>query len=87
MLTYFFLYFLTGVVMGVAFPIGFLPNAVLPDFVASSLSTIAGYYAGMTTVVDIPFFVGVLIAGLAVENYQNIYKLAKWVWSKIPGVS
>jgi hypothetical protein len=89
MILYWFLYFCTGVLNGLAVPITNLPNATLPDGVISWITTTGGYLALAGHVMPATIAALVVVIGmvLVIKNADGIFKVVKWIYTKIPGIS
>jgi hypothetical protein len=89
MITYWIFYFITGILDGLVLPIQNLPNASLPGGLSSWLSETGGYIALATKIAPLTIaalFV-VLTMVVVVENTDGIFKVVKWIYTKIPGIS
>jgi hypothetical protein len=89
MITYWLLYFVATVVLGFLYPISFLPAASLPDMVNNSISGIASFIGLVWKFFPLTFaaLIAAVVFIVVVENYVLIYKVIRWVYQKIPGVS
>jgi len=89
MITYTLLLLVEGVVIILTRPFTVLPDVSLPAGVTSALATIGGWFgliwgAIPLTLLSLFAAIGTIIV---IENNIAIYKLARWVYSKIPGVN
>ena len=89
MITYWLLYFVATVILGFLYPISLLPNATLPDAVNNGITGIAGFIGLVWKFFPLTFaaLIAAVVIIVAAENYILIYKIIRWVYSKIPGVS
>lgn len=89
MITYYFLYAWTGILNGIAATIYALPDATIPTQFSAWLATTGGYLAIATKFLPLTIAALLIAIGmmLAVENADGIFKVVKWVYSKIPGIS
>jgi uncharacterized membrane protein len=89
MITYWLLYFFTGLLDGFIVPIQYLPNASLPGGLASWLATTGGYVAIAGRLMPLTIAALFVVIGMVVivENADGIFKVVKWIYTKIPGIS
>jgi hypothetical protein len=89
MITYYFLVIITGILDLIATPISQLPNASLPSSLTAGLSSAGGYIAIVGTLfpLTVVALFGSLTIMVVVENADAIFKVVKWVYTKIPGIS
>jgi hypothetical protein len=89
MITYWIIYFLATALLGFLYPLTFLPDATLPAAVSSGITGIAGFIGLVWRFFPLTFaaLIGAVAVIVAVENYVLIYKVIRWVYQKIPGVS
>lgn len=89
MITYLLILIISGVVYAITYPISALPDVVLPANITANLATLGHFFgliwgAAPLTLVALFSSVGVIIV---IENNIAIYKVVKWIYSKIPGVN
>ena len=89
MITYWFFYFVTGVLDGLVVPIQNLPNASLPGGLSAWLSATGGYIALAGSIAPLTIAALFVVIGMVVivENADGIFKVVKWIYTKIPGIS
>ena len=89
MITYYFLYICVTILNGLAYPFYSLPNATLPGNFTTWLSLAGGYIA--TAYHLMPFTIAALLIVVGVmvafENADGIFKVVKWIYTKIPGIN
>ena len=70
-------------------PFTLLPDATLPSQVSTSITSIAGFMGLVWKFFPLTFtaLVGAVVIIVATENWVAIYKVVRWVYQKIPGVS
>jgi hypothetical protein len=65
-----------------------LLSDVTPDStVVSAISTATGYISALGVIIPMTAFRFVLIGTLAFEVPYGVYKIIRWVYRKIPGVT
>jgi hypothetical protein len=67
--------------------IALAPDVVLNSNITGSLSQIAPYYISIDTVFPIGALLAILFFELAYEGAYLLYKLIRWAYIKIPGIS
>ena len=89
MIVYWVLVILIWAIAGIVFPLTFLPDAQLPDFVNSSITQISGFIGMVWKFMPLSFVALIAAVGAIVitENWILIYKIIRWVYQKIPGVN
>jgi hypothetical protein len=89
MITYYFLYFFTGVLNGLAAPLYYLPDASIPSSFAGWLSQTGGYISVASKLMPLTIAALFVVLGMIiiVENADGIFKVVKWIYTKIPGIS
>ena len=80
---------LIGVLLLLLQPFTLLPDATLPSQVSTSITSIAGFMGLVWKFFPLTFtaLVGAVVIIVATENWVAIYKVVRWVYQKIPGVS
>lgn len=79
--------FIIGALMVLSFPFRALPDVVLDPNVASSLATAGGYAQAVNQIFPVITLISILGLFFSVETAIGIYKVARWIYSKIPGVN
>ena len=89
MITYYLVIILLTLLGGFLTPLSYLPDASLPSSIANSLTTIGSFTGLIWWVMPLSLtaLVGSVAIIVATENWIAIYKVVKWIYSKIPGVS
>jgi hypothetical protein len=89
MITYYFLYLCTGLLSGFALPISYLPDAGIPAGFSGWLALAGGYISIATKLMPLTIAALFVVVGMivVVENADGIFKVAKWIYTKIPGIS
>ena len=89
MITYYFLYICVTILNGIATTLYGLPNASLPSGFIGWLTQTGGYISIATTLMPLTIaaLFAVLAMIIAVENADGIFKVVKWIYTKIPGIS
>ena len=89
MITYYFLYLCTGLLAGFAAPISLLPDASIPSNITGWIAAVGGYIATATKILPLTLAAIFIVVGMmvVVENADGIFKVAKWIYTKIPGIS
>ncbi len=89
MITYWLLIVVLNLVLGLVSPLSLLPDAVLDPSVAAGISNIAGFVGLVWKF--FPITLSALVASIVIiviaENWVLTYKIIRWVYHKIPGVS
>lgn len=89
MITYYFLYLCTGLLLTFAAPIYLLPDASIPGSFAAALTLAGGYISVAAKLVPLTIAALFVVVALMVivENTDGIFKVVKWIYTKIPGIS
>ena len=89
MITYYLLYLFTGIMNGIAVVVYNLPDATIPGGFAGWLTQTGGYISVATKLVPLTIAALFVVVGLMVivENADGIFKVAKWIYTKIPGIN
>ena len=89
MITYYFLYLCTGILNGLTTPLRLLPDASIPDSFTSWLAQTGGYISIATKLMPLTIAALFVVVALivVVENADGIFKVVKWIYTKIPGIS
>jgi hypothetical protein len=89
MITYWLLLFVAGVLLGATSPLRILPDAALPAVVNSAITNISGFLSLVWVFFPLTFtaLVGAIVIIVVTENWIFIYKIIRWTYRKIPGVS
>jgi len=89
MITYYLLYLCTGILNGLAATLYNLPDASLPASFTSALTNTGNYisiaFKFLPDTIAAIFTVITFI--VVVENADGIFKVVKWIYTKIPGIS
>jgi hypothetical protein len=65
-----------------------LLNNVSPDStVVSAIATATGYISALGVIIPMTAFRFVLIGTLAFEVPYGVYKIVRWVYRKVPGIT
>ena len=89
MITYWLLYFFTGALNGLAAPLYALPDASIPGGLSAWLAQSGGYISIATKFMPLTIAALFIVLGMIVivENADGIFKVVKWIYTKIPGIS
>jgi len=89
MITYWFFALVLGILDAILYPISFLPDASLPSSLTDGLAAAGNYIsiAGHLVPFTITAVFGALVLMGIVENGDAIFKVVKWVYTKIPGIN
>lgn len=68
-------------------PLRLLPNAVLPGFLEDGLAAVGGSLPILNDVFPVSSLIYVLGLVLALEGAIFSYKVIRWTYQKIPGIS
>jgi hypothetical protein len=71
----------------VSYPIRQLSDVALPAGVAAALSQAGAELAIINAIFPVSTLIAVILAVLGVEAGYFTYKLIRWVYKKIPGIS
>ena len=89
MITYYLLYLVVTILNVLAYPFYNIPDAKLPGGFTGWLAAAGGYIA--TAAHIMPLTIAALFVVLAVivifENADGIFKVVKWIYTKIPGIN
>lgn len=55
--------------------------------ITSAISNLKGYYISLNTIVPIDTILQIVAFALAFEGFVFLYKLIKWGYQKIPGIT
>jgi len=89
MIFYFAFSFLIFLVKALTSAISNLPNASISPQIAGAFSSVSQYLGIIYSVAPFTFtaLFSVIAAIVAAEGYVVIYKVVKWAYQKIPGIS
>ena len=87
MITYWLLIILTGILQVVISPLLLLPNVALDPRIATSLATAGHYTAILDMVIPVWTLFTIFVLYVVIEAAIFGYKIIKWIYSKIPGIS
>jgi hypothetical protein len=87
MITSAILYLLYGFVWAITSPFRLLPDVALSSNITSAIASANTTLAPLAVVLPLGSLAGVLIIFLSVEGAIAIFKIIKWVYTKIPGIN
>jgi len=87
MITTAILFALYGAITLILSPLLLLPDVSISSGVATAISNASSYVSILNTVLPVQTIVTFFLVFLAVELGIFTYKLIKWVYNKIPGIS
>lgn len=89
MIVYWLLYFIAGVLLGLTSPLRILPDATLPAAINSSITSIAGFIGLVWKFMPLTFtaLVAAVLVIVLAENWIMVYKVIRWIYKKIPGIT
>jgi len=89
MITYFLIVIFYALIATILSPLLLLPDVALDSQMGSSIATIGSYFGMIWS--TIPLTLTALVASIVIivvaENHIFFYKLIRWFYRKIPGVS
>lgn len=68
-------------------PLTILPDVSIPSQIATNIATAGSYIAVLDNIFPVGALLTIIGAFITVETAYFVYKLIKWGYSKIPGVS
>ena len=89
MIIYWIVIILLALIVRLISPLSLLPDAVLPDVINSSITNISGFIGRVWSFFPLTFaaLLGAVVFIVIVENWVLVYKVIRWVYTKIPGIS
>ncbi len=87
MITSAILYLIYAFVWAITSPFRILPDVAIPAQLSSAIASANTTLAPLAVVLPLGSIVAVLIVFLAVEAAISVFKIIKWVYTKIPGIN
>lgn len=89
MIIYYFNLAWISIIGALESPIAALPDVALPSYITTSIATVL-HWLGLVWSA-IPYTLSALLSAIGViivvENNIAIYKVVRWIYSKIPGIN